>query len=337
MNAIEYTEYGPPEVLKLREVEKPIPADSEVLVRVHAASVNYGDLIARKFNEVSPRKFTMPFPLWLPVRMVFGWNKPRKRILGNEFAGEIEAIGRNVTRFKVGDKVYGYRGQSMGTYAEYLAMPEDGTLAIKPANMTYKEAAAVPYAGIMALNLLRKVEVQHGQKVLINGASGGIGVGLVQLAKEYGAEVTGVCGTQRLDFVKSLGADKVLDYTVEDFTQNEESYDLVIDILGKSSFAHVKGVLNGGGRYLRVSFKMKQLFEMLWTSIARSKKVICAMSGESPEDLVLIRKLIEMGKIQSIVDRSFPLEQTAEAHRYVESGQRKGQVVITMTPESRTA
>jgi NADPH:quinone reductase-like Zn-dependent oxidoreductase len=332
MKAVEYTEYGPPEVLRLAEVEKPAPGENEVLVKVHAASVNYGDVLARKFNQVSPGNFTMPLLLWPVVRLTFGWSKPRKRVLGNEFAGEVEAVGASVTRFKVGDPVYGYRGQSMGTYAEYLTMPEDGTLAIKPANTTYEEAAALPYAGIMASNLLRG-RVQPGDKVLILGASGGIGSGLVQLAKHSGANVTGVCGTPRLEYVSALGADQVIDYTVEDFTQRGETYDLVIDILGVSSFALVKGILREGGRYLRVSFKMKQLLEMLWTSITGGKKVLCVMSGESPEDLDYVRTLVEAGDMRSIVDRAFPLEETAEAHRYVESGQRKGAVAITVLSE----
>jgi NADPH:quinone reductase-like Zn-dependent oxidoreductase len=332
MKAVEYTEYGPPEVLQISEVPKPVPGEKEVLVKVRAASVNYGDVLARKFNQVSPGNFTMPLLLWPAVRLAFGWSKPRKRVLGNEFAGEVEAVGASVTRFKVGDPVYGYRGQSMGTYAEYLAMPEEGTLAIKPANTTYEEAAALPYAGIMATNLLRN-RVQPGDKVLILGASGGIGSGLVQLAKHNGADVTGVCGTPRLEYVSALGADEVIDYTVEDFAQSGETYDLVIDILGVSSFAQVKGILKQGGRYLRVSFKMKQLLEMLWTSITGSKRVLCVMSGESPEDLDFVRTLVEAGDMRSIVDRAFPLEETAEAHRYVESGEKKGSVVIRVVSE----
>ena len=333
MKAVEYTEYGPPEVLQLVQVEKPAPGENEVLVKVHAASVNYGDVLARKFNQVSPGKFTMPLLLWPAVRLTFGWSKPRKRVLGNEFAGEIEALGASVTNFKVGDRVYGYRGQSMGAYAEYLTMPGNSTLAIKPANTTFEEAAVLPYAGIMATNLLRKVGIQPGDKVLILGASGGIGSGLVQLAKHYGAEVTGVCGAPRLEYVSALGADKVIDYKVEDFTQSGETYDLVIDILGVSSFGRVKKVLNEDGCYLRVSFKMKQLLEMLWTSITGGKKVLCVMSGESPEDLDFVRTLVEAGEMRSIVGRSFPLEETAEAHRYVESGERKKSVVIRIASE----
>jgi len=330
MKAILYTEYGSPNVLQLRDVEKPTPRDHEILIRIHATPVNYGDTLARNFKEVSPRKFNMPFFFWLPARIVFGISKPKINILGSELAGQIEAVGKDVKRFKKGDPVFGYRGQSMGANAEYLCMPEDGLVTIKPTNMTYAEAAAVPYGALTALNLLRKVNIQLGQKVLINGASGGIGSAAVQLAKHFGAEVTGVCSAPRLEFVKSLGADKVIDYTKEDFTQNGETYDLIFDILGKSSFSRCKSSLNENGRYLLASFKMKQLFQMLWTSMIGSKKVICALSGEKLEDLLFIKELVEAGKLKSVIDRRYPLEQTAEAHRYIETGHKKGNVVITL-------
>lgn len=330
MKAILYTEYGPPNVLQLRDVEKPAPKDNEILIRIHATPVNYGDTLARNFREVSPLKFNMPFFFWLPARIVFGISKPKINILGSELAGQIEAVGKDVKRFKKGDPVFGYRGQSMGANAEYLCMPEDGLVTIKPTNMTYAEAAAVPYGALTALNLLRKVNIQPGQKVLINGASGGIGSAAVQLAKHFGAEVTGVCSTPRLEFVKSLGADKVIDYTKEDFTQNGETYDLIFDILGRSSFSRCKSSLNENGRYLLASFKMKQLFQMLWTSMIGNKKVICALSGEKLEDLLFIKELVEAGKIKSVIDRRYPLEQTAEAHRYIETGHKKGNVVITL-------
>jgi len=225
---------------------------------------------------------------------------------------------------------------SMGAYAEYLCMPEDGLVAIKPANMTYEEAAVVPMGAIMASSLLRKVNIQSGQKVLINGASGGIGSIAVQLAKNSGAEVTGVCGTRRLEYVKSLGADKVVDYTKEDFAQSGETYDLIFDILGKSSFSRCRSSLSQNGRYLLASFKMRQLFQMLWTKIIGSKKVICAMASEKSEDLIFLKELIEAGKIKSVIDRRYPLEQIAEAHRYVEKGHKKGNVVITVGHNNKT-
>jgi NADPH:quinone reductase-like Zn-dependent oxidoreductase len=330
MKAIVYTEYGPPNVLQLKEVDKPTPKNNEILIRIYATSVNIGDIWARNFKEISPRKFTMPFPLWLPARMYFGFTEPKINVLGSEFAGEVQAVGKEVKQFKKGDQVFGYRGQSMGANAEYLCMPEDGLVARKPTNMTYEEAAAVPYGALTALNLLRKVNIQRGQKVLINGASGAIGSAAVQLAKYFGAEVTGVCATPRLEFVKALGADHVIDYTREDFTKNGETYDLIFDILGKSSFTKCKNSLKPNGRYLLASFKMKQLFQMLWTSIKGDKKVICALSSENPKDLIFIKELAETGKIKTIIDRCFSLEQITDAHRYVETGHKKGNVVITI-------
>jgi NADPH:quinone reductase-like Zn-dependent oxidoreductase len=226
----------------------------------------------------------------------------------------------------------------MGAYAEYVCMPGDGTLAIKPANMTYDESVVVLWGGIIALSLLRgKGNIQPGQKVLVNGASGALGSAAVQLAKNhYGAEVTGVCGTPRLEFVKSLGADKVIDYTKEDFTQNGETYDLIFDVLGRSSFSRCKSALSQNGRLLYASFKMKQVLQMLWTSMIGSKKVICGMGSGSTEDLISVKELIEEGKIKAIIDKRFPLEQAAEAHRYVEDGLKKGYVVITVEHDDKT-
>jgi NADPH:quinone reductase-like Zn-dependent oxidoreductase len=331
MKAIVYTEYGPPDVLKLKEVEKPVSRDNEILVRIHATPISFGDKLVRNLKEITPGKFHMPFLFWLFAKMYFGFRKPRITILGSEFAGEIEAVGKNVKRFREGDRVFGYCGSRMGAYAEYLCMPEKEVVALKPANMTYEEAAAVPYGAIMALNLLRKVDLRPGQRVLVNGASGGIGPFVVQLAKShFGASVTGVCSTPRLEYVKSLGADKVIDYTREDFTDSDDTYDYIFDILGKSSFAKVKRSLKPNGRCILVSFKMKQLWQMLWTSMIGSKKVICALSTEKAEDLVFIKELIEAGKVKTVIDKCYPLAQAAEAHRYVEQGHKKGSVIITM-------
>ncbi|MHC4791132.1 MAG: NAD(P)-dependent alcohol dehydrogenase [Planctomycetota bacterium] len=336
MKAIVYTKYGPPDVLQVKEVEKPAPQDNEILVKIYATPVNFGDILLRNFRKISPRKFSMPMPLWLPTKIILGFRKPRRTILGSEFAGEIEVIGKDVKLFKKGDQVFGYRGMSMGANAEYLCMPEDGLVTIKPANMTFEEAATVPYGALTALSLLRKVNIQSGQKVLINGASGGIGSAAVQLARYFGAEVTGVCGTPRKEFVKSLGADHVIDYTKEDFTQSGDTYDLIFDILGKSSFSRCKTSLEKNGRYLLASFGMRQLVQMLRTSIIGSKKVICALSTDKTEDLFFIKELIEAGKIKSVIDKRYPLEQTAEAHRYVEKGHKKGYVVITLEQNNKT-
>jgi len=338
MKAVVYTEYGPPDVLQLKEVERPAPQDNEILIRIHAGSVNVGDIWARNFREITPSRFTMPLPLWLPARMYFGVTRPRINILGNEFAGEVEEAGRDVKHFTKGDQVFGYRGQSMGANAEYLCMPEDGLVAIKPANMTYDEAATVPYGALTALSLLRKVNTLasvRGQKVLIHGASGSIGSAAVQLARYFGAEVTGVCSTPRLEFVRALGADKVIDYTREDFTKNGETYDLIFDILGKSSFSSCQNSLKQNGIYLLASFKMKQLFQMQWTSMTGGKKVICALSSESSDDLVFIKSLVEDGKIKSFIDKRYPLEKTAEAHRYVEKGCRTGSVIVTVEHKNK--
>ncbi len=335
MKAIKFTEYGPPEVLQLKEVEKPSPKDNEVLIKVFAASVNYGDLLARNFKAVTPRQFNMLLLFWFFAKLYFGFRKPKITILGSEFSGVVESVGKDVRAFKPGDPVFGYLGQDMGAYAEYICVPESGVLALKPANMSFEEAAVIPYGSMMALYLLRKANIRNGQKVLINGASGGIGSAAVQIAKYFGAEVTAVCGTAGLEFVKALGADKAIDYTKEDFTQSGETYDLIFDILGRASFSRCKKVLSPNGRLQFASFKMKQLVQMLMTSAAGKKKVICALAPGRVEDLIGVKELIEAGKMRSIVDQRFPLEQAAEAHRYVEKGHRKGPVAITL--ERRTS
>jgi NADPH:quinone reductase-like Zn-dependent oxidoreductase len=329
MKAIVYTEYGDPDVLKIKEVEKPYPKSNEVLIRIRAVSVNYGDIIARNFKNISTREFNMPLLFWILARFGFGLNNPKRKILGNTFAGEIETIGNEVKQFRKGDQVFGYTGEKMGGYSEYLCMPENGIITAKPTNMTFEEASVVPYGTIMALLLLKKVNLQKGQKVLIIGASGGIGSAAVQLAKHYfGTEVTGVCGTLGLEYVKYLGADKVIDYTEEDFIQSKETYDIIFDILGKGSFSHCKRTLKETGVYLSASFKSKKLIQMIWTSIIGGKKVVCALAIPQTEDLIFVKKLVEEEKIKSIIDRCFPLEQTAEAHKYFETGNKRGNVVI---------
>jgi NADPH:quinone reductase-like Zn-dependent oxidoreductase len=331
MKAIVFTQYGTPEVLQLKEVVKPTPRDNEIRIKVYATPVNFADTLIRNFKTISPRKFNMPFLFWLIGKMYFGFRKPRVTILGSEFSGEIESVGKKVKLYRKGDQVFGYCGPRMGAYAEYLCLNENGFVEMKPANMNHEEASAVPYGAIMALNLIRKINLQPKQKVLVNGASGGIGPAVVQFARYYGAEVTGVCGTQRLEFVKSLGADKVIDYSKEDYTRSGESYDYIIDILGKSSFESCRQSLTTNGRLFYISFKMKQIFQMLWTSMIGSKKVICVLSNEKPEDLTFVKELIELGKIKTVIDKCFPLNQAAEAHWYVEKGDKKGNVVITMS------
>ncbi len=320
MKAVVYSKYGSPDVLQLTDVEKPLPKGNEILVRVHATSVNFGDVMARNYKAISPRQFNMPFLIWLIAKISFGLNQPKITILGNEFAGEVEAVGSEVKRFLPGDQVFGYSGERMGAYAEYLCMPENGTLVGKPTNMTFEEVAGVPYGALMALSLLRRANIQLGQKVLINGASGGIGSAAVQIARSMGADVTGVCSTSKVEFVKSLGATRTIDYTKEDFTQNGETYDLIFDILGRSSISRCKSSLKPKGIHLFASFKMKQLLQMLWTSKSGGKKVICAFGPGSVDDINSIREMIEAGQIKPVVDRCYPLEQIAEAHSYVEQG-----------------
>ena len=332
MKAVVYERYGDPDVLELKEVEKPIAKDKEVLIKNYAASVNYGDIVTRNFGNTPLREMHMPGLLILPTKIYFGINKPKVQILGSVFAGVVEAAGSDVTRFKQGDQVYGYLGQAMGANAQYLVIPEKGVIAIKPANTTFEEAVTHPYGAVMAGSLLRKGKIKPGHKVLINGASGGIGSAAVQLAKShYGAEVTGVCGTRRMEFVKSLGADRVIDYSQEDFTEQSETYDLVFDILGKSSFSEVKNCLKPKGRYLLASFKTGKIMQMLLTGITGGKRVICALAMDGGiDDLVFFKELIEVGKINSLIDKCFPLEEAAAAHRYVEMGQHTGNVVLTV-------
>jgi NADPH:quinone reductase-like Zn-dependent oxidoreductase len=331
MKAVILTKFGSPDVLKVGEVEKPKPKENEILIKIHSTSVNFADLLIRDFKSITPRKFNMPFLFWLFGKMYFGFYKPKVKILGSEFSGEVEAVGEKVKRFQKGESVFAYTGPRMGAYSEYICMKENDIVSAKPANMTYAEAASVPYGAIMALNLIRKLKIKAKHKVLVIGASGGIGPAVVQLAKYYGAYVNGICGTQRLEFVKNLGADKVIDYTNEDFTKSTEKYDFIIDILGKCSFKNCKKVLNTNGSLIYVSFKSRQIFQMILTSLFSKKKAKCLLSAEKQIDLINIKELIETGKIKTFIDKSYPLNEAAEAHRFVEKGNKKGNIVINVT------
>ena len=321
MKAIVFTKYGSPDVLQLKDVEKPTPKDNEVLIKVHATTVTLFDCWQRSC--------TAPFGFGLLSRLASGLRKPRQPILGTELAGEVEAVGKDVEQFMKGDQIFGFTG-SLGAHAEYICMPEDGMVAIKPANMTYDEAAAVPQGALTALTFLRKGNIQSGQKILIFGASGGVGTYAVQLAKYFGAEVTGVCSTKKLELVRSLGADNVIDYNKEDFTKSGETYDIIFDTIGKSPFSGSKRSLKKEGFYIFTTFGLPRLFRMLWLNMTSNKKAKIGILEERIEELIFLKELIEAGKLTSVIDRRYPLEQIAEAHRYVESGQKKGQVVINL-------
>jgi NADPH:quinone reductase-like Zn-dependent oxidoreductase len=306
MKAMVYTEYGSPDVLQLKDVEKPVPKSNEVLIKVHASTVTAGSLWAQRGEHPDSMFFT------LAVRLMFGIRKPRKSILGYEFSGDVEAVGKDVTKFKVGDKVFGTTtGLMNGAYAEYVCVPEEwkqGVIAKNPTNLSYEEAAIVPIGGMTALHILRNGNIQLGQKVLIYGASGSVGTYAVQLAKSFGAEVTGVCSTANLEMVKSLGADHVIDYKNENFAELGEFYDVIFDAVGKISRSFSKAALKDKGTYLSVS----------------------SPTSEKTEYLLFLRERIEAGEIKPFIDRRYSLDQVAEAHRYAETGRKRGNVVITV-------
>jgi NADPH:quinone reductase-like Zn-dependent oxidoreductase len=330
MRAIVWTKYGPPGVLQLKEVARPTPKDKEVLIRIYATTVTTADCELRSLN--------IPIALMLPIRIYLGLRRPRISILGQELAGEIEAVGKDVTRFRKGDQVFAWTGFRLGAYAEYICLPEGGFVAIKPSKMTYEEAAALSVGGLEAAHFLRKGNIQSGQKVLINGAGGSIGTFAIQIARHFGADVTGVDSTEKLDMLRSIGADHVIDYTQEDFTRSGETYDVIFDVIGKSSFSRSVKSLKPNGRYLLGNPGLSQQVRARWTSMPGSKKVIswaARAAGEITEDLNFLKELIEAGKIKTVIDRRYTLEEIAEAHRYVETGQKKGNVVITVEQNGR--
>lgn len=320
MKAVVYTRYGPPEVLQLKEVEKPTPKDDEVLVKVHATTVNRTDCGFRKPEY------------GFIIRLINGLWRPRRRVLGSEFAGEIEAVGKDVTTFNPGDPVFGLSTGRFGTHAEYVRIPETGSISAKPVNVSYEEAAAVCDGLMLAMTFIRKIDFRNSKRILINGASGSIGSACVQLAKYYDATITAVCNTRNIELVSSLGAVRIIDYTKDDFTQDDRIYDVVIDAVGKSTFFRCRRLLRRGGVYYStdLGFLAQNLFLTLWTSLFCSNKVKFPIPKDSKKDIEFFRELIEAGKYKAVIDRRYSLGQIIEATRYVETGQKTGNVVITI-------
>ena len=332
MKAVINEKYGPPEVLQLVEIEKPVPKENEVLIKIYATTVTAGDCEMRHLK--------LPLAYQLMLRMGFGIRGPRNIKTGTEVAGEIEAVGKDAKQLKIGDQVFGAAGMAFGANAEYIALAEvpgemEGGVALKPVNMSYEEAATVPFGGRDALHFLRKGDIQSGQKILINGAGGSIGTFAIQLAKHFGAEVTAVDSTAKLDMLRSIGADHVVDYTQEDFTKNSEIYDVIFDVVGKISFSRSEKSIKQNGTYLLAN-PASQMVQGLWTRMTSSRKVIMETSSGTIADLIFLRKLIEEGKLKTVIDRSYPLEQIVEAHRYVEKGGKKGNLVITVEHNNKT-
>jgi NADPH:quinone reductase-like Zn-dependent oxidoreductase len=323
MKAIVYQKYGPPEVLQLKEVEKPAPGDNEIRIKVYATTVSAADMRLRKAD---------PFI----VRFFNGFFKPKRTILGLELAGEVDALGKDVEVFKKGDRVFTSPGFGFGAYAEYICLSGERSIVIIPDKITYEEATAIPFGGVSALYFLRKGDIRSGQKVLIYGASGSLGTYAVQLARHFGAEVTGVCSTANLELVKSLGADKVIDYTKEDISKSGETYDIIFDTVGKSPFSRCKKSLKKKGFYIYAARGLLDTVRGFWTSMTSSKKIIGGIVRSRKGDLIFLKELIEAGKIKPVIDRIYPLEQIVEAHRYADTGHKKGNVVITVAHNNNT-
>ena len=328
MKAIVWTKYGSPDGLQLQDVEKPTPKENEILIKVHATSVTAGDCEMRRLE--------LPLMLSFPVRIYAGFLRPKRiPVLGQELAGEVEEVGKNVELYRKGDQVFGTTGFGFGAYAEYICLPEkpgdaQGTLAPKPTNLTYEEAATVPTAGFEALHFLRRANIQPGKKVLIIGAGGSIGMFSVQLARHFGAEVTGVDSTEKMDMLRSIGANHVIVYTIGDYTKNGKSYDLIIDVVGRSGVARRLKLLKPDGYYFLAYARLSHILLSLWISMTSSKKLKIESASQKKEDLIFLKELIEAGTLRSIIDRRYPLEQISEAHRYVETGRKEGNVVITV-------
>lgn len=322
MKAVVYEKYGPPEVLQIKEVEKPSPKDNEVLIKICAATVTSGDWRVRSLN--------VPVGFGLIMRLVFGVSRPKQPILGSELAGVIESVGKNVSKFKVGDPVFAFSDAAMGCHAEYKCMAEAGAVVSKPSSLTFEEAAALSFGGTTALDFLRRGKLQSGESVLVNGASGAVGTAAVQLARHFGAIVTGVCSAANVALVRSLGASHVIDYTQEDFTQNGKTYDVIVDTVGTAPFPRSKASLKEGGRLLMVLAGLPDMLQASWVSLMSSRQVIAGPVTVRVTDLHFLAGLVEAGKFKPVIDRRYPFEQIAEAHRYVDTGRKRGNVAITL-------
>lgn len=317
MKAAVYTRYGTPDVLKIEEVDNPVPKPNEILIKIKATAVNSGDWRLRKAE---------PFA----VRFIFGLSKPKINILGSVFSGEVESVGEAVTEFKVNDRVFGHTDLSFGSHAEYKCLPENASIALKPSGISHQEAAVIPFGGVTALYFIKKAMIKPGQKVLVIGASGAVGSAAVQLAKWFGADVTAVCSTANISLVKDIGATRVIDYTKEDFTQNSETYDVIFDTVNVVSIARSMKSLAKKGIMISSAAGMSDMIRGLFVSMTSSKKVITGVIKHSKADIVFIKELVESGKYKPVLDRTYSLEQIAEAHAYVEKGHKKGNVVVEM-------
>jgi len=332
MKAIVWTKYGSPDGLVWQDIPKPVPEDNEILIKIHATTVTAGD------SEM--RRLQLPLMLGFPMRLYAGFSKPERiKVLGQELAGEVEAIGKDVKKYKVGDPVFGTTGFGFGAHAEYICLPENpnemqGALSLKPKNISFSEAAAVPTAGFEALHFLRHANIQAGQKVLVFGAGGSIGTFSVQIAKHFGAKVTAVDHTTKMDMLREIGAEHLIDYTREDFTKNGERYDVIIDVVGKFSVMRRLRSLTKKGRYYLANPGLSHLLIGLWISLTSRKKLIIQSAAQTEADLLLLKELIEAEKLKTIIGKTFPLEETAEAHRYAETGQKLGNIVITVRHEA---
>jgi NADPH:quinone reductase-like Zn-dependent oxidoreductase len=322
MKAVVYERYGPPDVLQFKEVQKPAPKRNEVLIKILATTVTSADWRVRSLN--------VPTGFRLMMRLAFGWSKPRQPILGMELAGVVESVGEDVSIFKAGDAVFAFSDAAMSCYAQYKCMPQDGAIALKPANLRFDEAAALSFGGTTALSFLRRAKLRRGERVLVNGASGAVGTAAVQLARHFGADVTGVCSSANVALVRSLGAGHVIDYTREDFANNGEIYDVIVDTVGNAPFSRSKASLARGGRLLMVLADLPDMLQIPWASMTSNKKLIAGPANGRAEDLRFLAELAQAGEFKPVIDRRYPFEQMVEAHRYVNTGRKRGNVVVTL-------